>query len=140
MAKALYEYYGVDIHASTVRRAPSQHGVSLASGAPDVAQRDPRKAEKLAAIQQAIESDDPYTEVFFVDEADIDLNPRIGFTWSRQGHQAAIATPGQNPKHYVAGALHAHSGRLVWAEHEKKNTTLFMKLLDAVHRLSLIHI
>ena len=79
-------------------------------------------------------SKDPYTEVFFVDEADIELNPRIGFTWSRRAKQAAIPTPGQNRKHYVAGALHAHTGRLVWVEHEKKNTALFMKLFAALRR------
>ena len=35
----------------------------------------------------------------------------------------------------VAGALHAHSARLVWVEHKKKFTTLFMKLLAALRRM-----
>jgi transposase len=134
LAKALYEYYGLELHSSTVRRVLRRTAFRWRRARPTLHKRDPRKAEKLAAIQQAIDSSDSYTEVFFVDEADIDLNPRIGFTWSRRGEQAAIPTPGQNRKHYVAGALHAHSGRLVWVEHEKKNTPLFLKLLNAIRR------
>ena len=134
LAKALYEYYELEIHSSTVRRALCRTAFRWRRARPTLHKRDPRKAEKLAAIQQAIDSNAPYTEVFFVDEADIDLNPRIGFTWSRKGQQTAIATPGKNRKHYVAGALHAHSGRLLWVEHENKNTPLFLKLLNAIRR------
>lgn len=47
--------------------------------------RDPRKSERLAAIEQALTERKPRVGVFYVDEADIDLNPRIGFSWSRQG-------------------------------------------------------
>ena len=50
------------------------------------------------------------TEIFFVDEADIDFNPRIGFAWRIKGRQDAIPTPGQNQKHYLAGALNASTG------------------------------
>lgn len=134
LAKALLEHFGLEIHASTVRRALRRTDFRWRRARPTLHKRDPRKAEKLAAIQEAIDANDPYTEVFFVDEADIDLNPRIGFTWSRVGQQTAIPTPGKNRKHYVAGALHAHSGRLVWVEHEKKNTALFMKLLHVLRR------
>jgi transposase len=134
LSKALDEQHGMTIHPSTVRRALRRTEFRWRRARPTLHKRDPRKAEKLQAIQAAIDGADPYTEVFFVDEADIDLNPRIGFTWSRQGQQTAIPTPGQNRKHYVAGALHAHSGRLVWVEHEKKNTPLFLKLLNALRR------
>ena len=74
------------------------------------------------------------TEVFYVDEADVDFNPRIGSAWTRRGEQIGVPTPGQNIKHYLVGALHAHSGRLVWVEHARKNTTLFIKLLEALCR------
>lgn len=134
LAKALYEYYELEAHSSTIRRALRHTAFRWRRARPTLHKRDPRKAEKIEAIQQAVDCKDPYTEVFFVDEADIDLNPRIGFTWSRRGQQTAIPTPGQNRKHYVAGALHAHSGRLVWVEHERKNTTLFLKMLNAIRR------
>ena len=43
-------------------------------------------------------------------------------------------TPGKNIKHYLAGALNAHTGRVVWTEHPRKNTTLFIKMLEALRR------
>ena len=36
----------------------------------------------------------------------------------------------QNQKHYVAGALHADTGRMVWVEHERKKSVLFIELLE----------
>ena len=50
------------------------------------------------------------------------------------GCQWAIPTPGQNTKRYLAGALHAHSGRLVYVEAEHKNSELFVRLLLALRR------
>jgi transposase len=134
LALALREVHGIEIHPSTVRRALRRTDFAWRRAHPTLCIADPRKAEKLEAIQRAIDSTVPYTEVFYVDEADIDLNPRIGFNWSRRGQQCAVPTPGKNQKHYVAGALHAHSARLVWVEHHRKNTHLFIKLLDALHR------
>ncbi|MCH9673510.1 MAG: IS630 family transposase [Gammaproteobacteria bacterium] len=134
LAMALQEIHGIVIHPSTVRRALRRSDFRWRRARPTLCMRDPAKADKLKAIQNALDNKDPYTEVFFVDEVDIDLNPRIGFTWSRRGHQCAVPTPGKNRKHYVAGALHAHSGRLVWVEHERKTTHLFINLLDALRR------
>jgi hypothetical protein len=71
-------------------------------------------------------------EVFYVDEADIDLNPRLGPAWTPRGVQAAIPTPGRNRKRYVAGALNARTGRVIWVEHSAKNSELFLRLMDAL--------
>ena len=51
----------------------------------------------------------------------------------RCGKQTTVPTPWQNQKHYLAGALHAHTGRLVWVEHHRK-TPLFVKLLEQLRR------
>ena len=59
---------------------------------------------------------------------------RTEFRWRRTRPTLCLRDPGKNRKHYVAGALHAHTARLVWVEHECKNSTLFLKLLDAVRR------
>ena len=134
LSLALREHHDLVVHASTIRRALRCTEFRWRRARPTLCLRDPAKAEKLQAIQQAINTADAYTEVSFVDEADINLNPRTGFTWSRRAQQTAIPTPGKNRKHYVAGALHAHTARLVWAKHERKNSTLFLKLLDTVHR------
>ena len=130
LALELAERNGVVVHATTVRRwlARLQYGYRRAR--PTLHRRDPRKAERLQAIEAALAEEDPYTEVFYVDEADVDLNPRIGSGWMRRGEQTAVPTPGQNHKHYIGGALHAHTGQLVWVEHERKNSVLFVKLLE----------
>jgi transposase len=80
LSVALGEHYDIEIHPSTVLRALRRTEFRWRRARPTRHQRDPNKAEKLAAIPQAVESSDSYTEVFFVDEADVDLNPRIGFT------------------------------------------------------------
>ena len=70
--------------------------------------------------------------VLYADEVDIDLNPKIGPDYMLRGTQKMVVTPGKNQKHYLAGALHAGTGRLVWVEHFHKNTRLFLKLLNAI--------
>jgi transposase len=72
----------------------------------------------------------PQTPVFYVDEADLDLNPRIGAVWARRGRQPLVLTPGQNRKHYLAGALCAHSGTLVFCDGPRKTSALFVALLE----------
>ena len=68
----------------------------------------------------------------FEDEVDIHLNPKIGPDWMLMGQQKTVATPGQNQKRYLAGALDARTGKLTWVEGERKNSTLFLLL---IHRL-----
>lgn len=119
----------VKVHATTVRRWLARLEFGYRRARPTLHRRDPRKAQRMKAIEAALADNDPYTEVFFVDEADIDRNPRIGPAWMRRGEQTAVPTPGQNQKHYLAGALHAHTGQLVWVEHPRKNSVLFLKLL-----------
>jgi len=63
------------------------------------------------------------------DEADIDLNPKIGYDWMLRGQQKETVTPGQNVKRYVAGALDAWTGRVVWVFGERKSSFLFTGLL-----------
>ena len=134
LAHVLWERFGLEVHPSTLRRVLPRLGYRWRRARPTLCIRDPDKAQKLAAIQQAIKSQDPHTEVLFLDEADIDFNPRIGYAWRERGRQEAIPTPGQNQKHYVAGALHARTGRLTWVEHRKKNSVLFLKLLIELRR------
>ena len=63
------------------------------------------------------------------DEADIDLNPRIGLDWMLPGTQRQVMTPGKNIKRYLAGAMDARSDHLVWVKGERKNSRLFIELL-----------
>lgn len=69
-------------------------------------------------------------EVFYVDEADIDLNPRIGPCYMKRGRQLVVLTPGKNEKRYVAGALNARTGRVIHTFSRSKNSDLYISLLD----------
>ena len=44
------------------------------------------------AAQKAVDSRNPYSEVFYVDEADIDLYPKPGFLWTPA--DTSVRTPG----------------------------------------------
>ena len=134
LAIELADRSGVQVHATTVRRWLAKLRFRYRRARPTTMRRDPRKAERLAAIEAALSDNDPHTEVFYVDEADVDLNPRIGSSWMRCGEQTTVPTPGQNQKHYIAGALHAHTGRVVWVEHHRKTSALFLKLLEHLRR------
>jgi transposase len=82
-----------------------------------------KRLRKLVAGASALEP------IYYEDEVDIDLNPKIGRDWMLPGTQRLVVTPGQNKKHYVAGALNAKTRKLVWVEHHKKDSSLFCKLV-----------
>ena len=125
---------GNRIHASTVRRLLPRLGFVYRRARPFLFRRDPRKEERLAAIEAALGEHDARTAVFYVDEADVNLNPKIGFGWRPRGQQELVPTPGQNQKRYLAGALNAHTGKIVWTESRRKNSELFISLLRRLVR------
>jgi len=134
LARQLYESWSVVIHSSTVRRLLPKLGIHWNRARPTLCIKDPTKARKMKAINKALRNNNPQTPVFYVDEADIDFNPRIGNAWMKKGQQTAIPTPGKNQKRYLAGALHAETGNVVWVEWEKKNSELFVRLLAALRK------
>ncbi len=124
----------VEVHATTVRRWLSQLCIVWRRARPTLCIKDPRKRERMRAIRRVLRKASAQEEVFYEDEADIDLNPRIGPAWMPQGEQMTVPTPGKNRKHYVAGALNARTGAVVWAEHTAKDSELFLRLLEALLR------
>lgn len=134
LAMQIEEDLGVAIHASTVRRLLPRLGICWNRARPTLCIADPQKPQKMRAIRRALRRCGPDTPVFYVDEVDIDLNPKIGHAWMPQGEQMTIPTPGKNQKRYLAGALHAETGKVVWVEGEKKNAFLFIRLLAALRR------
>jgi len=67
--------------------------------------------------------------VFYSDEVDIHLNPKIGRDWMLRGHQRLVVTPGKNKKRYLAGALNVRAGKVTWINGASKNSDLFCQLL-----------
>ena len=71
---------------------------------------------------------------FYEDEVDIHLNPKIGLDWMAEGQQKEVATPGQNEKRYLAGALDVRTGVVTWVAGQRKTSYLFLDLLDELVR------
>jgi putative transposase len=74
--------------------------------------------------------------VVFQDEVDINLNPKIGCSWMRQGQQAEVVTPGNNEKGYLAGSLHGRTGLLIQTLDPQRNGALFVRHLHDLRRLT----
>lgn len=83
----------------------------------------------MAMIHALIDTLPPDEACVWEDEADIDLNPRIGADWTLPGEQRTVMTPGKNLKRYFAAAMDATNDRLVWVKGGKKNSGLFIDLL-----------
>ncbi|MRE65826.1 IS630 family transposase, partial [Klebsiella quasipneumoniae] len=82
-------------------------GLVWRRAAPTLRIRDPHKDEKMAVIHKALDECSAEHPVFYEDEVDIHLNPKIGADWQLRGQQKRVVTPGQNEKYYLAGALHS---------------------------------
>ncbi len=135
LALEIHRQVGGGIHASTVRRLLPVLGFGYRRARPFLFRKDPHKERKLALINQALERREPGVGVFYVDEVDVNLNPKIGFGWRAVGRQELVPTPGQNEKRYLAGALNAHTGKVVYSEAKRKNSVLFIDLLESLRRV-----
>lgn len=135
LAKELMCQHRQSIHASTVRRLLRRLGWVWRRARPTLHIRDPRYGARMGAINRALgQATRADTAVLYVDEVDINLNPKLGALWCRRGEQTAIPTPGKNRKRYLAGALDAHRGTVTYTEGDSKGTDLFLRLLEAIER------
>ncbi|GAB7217997.1 hypothetical protein OS42_46110 [Dickeya oryzae] len=73
--------FDVTLHGSTLHRYLKQAGMVWCRAAPTLKIRDPHYDEKRLAIEQALAQDSAANPVFYQDEVDIDLNPKIGADW-----------------------------------------------------------
>ena len=96
------------------------------------------KNKRMALIHRLIESLPADQVAVWEDEADVDLNPKIGVDWTLPGRQRRVMTPGKNVKRYFAAALDAVSGQLTWVKSQRKNSLLFIDLLRRL-RVRYVH-
>lgn len=89
-----------------------------------------RREARLRFLRRLARHPPPGSVVLYEDEVDVHLNPKMGYDWMLRGQQKTVLTPGQNVKRYLAGALHAGTGDLVWVTGERKTTDLFVALLN----------
>lgn len=115
----------------TMGRALSSLGAKLSSPKPTVLcpWNRQRRLRVLAALRRLARHATLREPVFYEDEMDVPLNPKIGRDWMLPGHRRWVVTPGKNRKHYVAGALNAVTGHLTWVEAGAKTSALFCKLV-----------
>lgn len=83
----------------------------------------------MAAICKALDECSAENPVFYEEEVDIYLNPKIGADWQVRGRQKRIPTPGQNEKYYLAGALHSGTVKINYVGGNSKALSLFISLL-----------
>ncbi|MDF7680577.1 IS630 family transposase [Enterobacteriaceae bacterium ESL0689] len=130
LAIKINEITGCKLHPGTVRRWLPSAGLVWRRAAPTLHIRDPHKEEKMAAIHNALEQCSAENPVFYEDEVDIHLNPKIGADWQLRGQQKRVVTPGQNEKYYLAGALHSDTGKVSYVGGSSKSSSLFISLLE----------
>src|SRR5262249_55044797 len=92
------------------------------------------KSRRLNRLQELLATVPRRERVFYEDEVDVHLNPKIGLDWMAEGQQKEVATPGQNEKRYLAGALEVRTRVVVWVEGPRKTSYLFLDLLDKLVR------
>ena len=95
---------------------------------------DPQRVEKLARIRYAFEQLGAGAALFFADELDISLLPKVGYQWMPKGAQVEVMTPGTNEKRYLAGALDITTGTIQHCVWYRKVTGLFLDLLETLDR------
>lgn len=134
LALVINRLFDVTLHRSTLHRYLRQADMVWRRAAPTLKIKDPHYEEKRLVIDQALAQEQTAHPVFYQDEVDIDLNPKIGADWMPKEQQKRIATPGQNQKHYLAGALHSGTGRVHYVSGSSKSSDLFISLLETLRR------
>jgi transposase len=125
-------YTGVVVSVTTMGRLLK--GLKVRRGRPKPTAPCPwsesARKTRVAAIHALIDALPATEAAVWEDEADVDLNPRIGLDYMLPGTQRTVPTPGRNVKRYFAAAMDASgSDRIVWVKGERKNSRLFLDLL-----------
>lgn len=134
LAETLTEVTRTQVSATTVGRMLSQLGARWGMprpvvGCPWPKRRKNRRIRKLKALVENLPDDEV---VYYEDEVDVHLNPKIGRDWMLRGQQKAVVTPGNNVKRCVAGGLNPKTGHLVWIAGQRRNSELFLGFLRRV--------
>jgi len=129
LALELQTRRGVRVSAETIRRRLHELGWVWKRAKLAAKDDDPQRVEKLARIRYTIERWPARAALFFADELDISLLPKVGYQWMPQGEQLEVSTPGTNEKRYLAGAWDLRQGTIVHRVWWRKTHGLFLDLL-----------
>jgi transposase len=129
LAVTLQAKRGVVVSAETMRRWLHELGWVWKRAKLVAKDDDPHRVERLARIRYLFEQLKRCEAMVFADELDIQLLPKVGCAWMPKGTQLEVMTPGQNQKHYLAGALDLATGTLHHCLGPRKTNALFRDLL-----------
>ena len=133
----LAEDHQVRVSPETVRRWPRRAGLVWRRPRPVPRPRDPQRESKLNALRQLLRGLPEGETAVFMDEVEVNTNPKIGSMWMLEGQQAQVETPGTNEKRLLAGSIHRRTGRLILTEGEPeqgRDAALFCAHLDGLRR------
>jgi transposase len=125
---------GLVVSAETVRRWLHELGWEWKRAKLVAKDDDLQRVEKLARIRYAFEQLRAGAALFFADELDISLLPKVGYQWMPKGTQVEVLTPGTNEKRYLAGALDITTGTTQHCVWYRKTAGLFVDLLAMLDR------
>ena len=134
LALELQARRGVQVSAETVRRWLHELGWVWKRAKLAAKDDDPQRVEKLARIRYAWEHLSARAALFFADELDISLLPKVGYQWMPKGEQLEVLTPGTNEKRYLAGAWDMRRGTILHRVWWRKTQGLFLDLLATLDR------
>jgi transposase len=134
LALLLWQQYRVEVSRETIRRGLHQAGLVWRRPRPVLRRSDPRRAEILDDLRHLLQTLPDDETAVFQDEVDVNLNPKIGCMWMTRGQQAAVVTPGDNAKRYLAGSLHWRTGKLLTTLGPKRDGALFVRHLQDLRR------
>ena len=137
VAVVLREDYRVKVGRETVRLWLRTRGLVWRRPRPTIRPKDPERAAKLCTLRSLLKGLPADETAVFMDEVDVNLNPKVGCQWMKRGEQAAVETPGNNERRYLAGSIHWRTGRVILTEGRKKegrSAALFIRHLDDLRR------
>jgi putative transposase len=129
LALTLQTKRGVTVSAETMRRWVHEVGWVWKRAKLVAKDDDPQRIGRLAHLRYCFEQLRRCEALVFADELDIHLWPKVGCAWMPKGTQLEVMTPGQNHKHYLAGALDLSTGALHHCLGPRKTNALFRDLL-----------
>jgi transposase len=127
----------VPVGRETVRRWLHAAGLVWRRPRPVPGPKDPQRAAKLRALRALLHGLPEDETAVFMDEVEVQTNPKVGCTWMRRGQQATVPTPGTDERRVLAGSLHWRTGRAFLTEglpDEGRSAALFCRHLDDLRR------
>ena len=125
---------GVTVSAETVRRWLQTLGWEGTRAKLAAKEDDPQRVERQARIRHAFEQLRAGWALFFADEVDIRLLPKVGYQWRPKGEPVEVRTPGTKEKRDLAGALDITTGTTQHCVWYRQTTGVFLDLLATLDR------